>query len=39
MKQSVLNRIKPIYSQRGVQNMKNNSKAILIYIMDYIVYG
>ena len=39
MKQSALNRVKPIYSEEGVQNMKNNSKAILVYNMDYTVYG
>lgn len=38
MKQSALNRIKPIYSE-GIQNMKKNSKAILVYNMDYTVYG
>jgi group I intron endonuclease len=39
MKQSALNRIKPIYSEEGIQNMKKNSKAILVYNMDYTVYG
>lgn len=44
MKQSALNRVKAIYSEKGVlaakqQNMKNNSKAILVYNMDYTVYG
>ena len=39
MRQSALNRIKPIYSEEGVQNMKKNSKAILVYNMDYTVYG
>lgn len=39
MKQSALNRIKPIYSTEGIKNMKNNSKAILVYNMDYTVYG
>ena len=39
MKQSVLNRIKPIYSEQGIQNIKKNSKAILVYNMDYTVYG
>ena len=39
MKQSALNRVKPIYSEEGIQNMKNNSKAILVYNMDYTVYG
>jgi group I intron endonuclease len=39
MKQSALNRIKPIYSKEGIQDMKKNSKAILVYNMDYTVYG
>lgn len=39
MKQSALNRIKPIYSEESIQNMKKNSKAILVYNMDYTVYG
>jgi len=36
---SALNRTKPIYSEEAIQNMKNNSKAILVYNMDYTVYG
>ena len=39
MKQFALNRIKPIYSTEGIQNMKKNSKPILVYNMDYTVYG
>lgn len=39
MKESALNRIKPIYSEKAIQNMKKNSKAILVYNMDYTVYG
>ena len=39
MKQSALNRVKPIYSEEGVNNMKKNSKAVLVYNMDYTVYG
>jgi group I intron endonuclease len=39
MKESALNRIKPIYSAEGIQNMKKNSKAILVYNIDYTVYG
>ena len=39
MKQSALNRVKPIYSEQGIQNMKKNSKDILVYNMDYTVYG
>jgi len=39
MRQSALNRIRPIYSEESLQNMKKNSKAILVYNMDYTVYG
>ena len=39
MKQSALNRVDSIYSEKGIQNMKKNSKAILVYNMDYTVYG
>jgi len=39
IKQSALNRIKPIYSKEAIQNMKKNSKPILLYNMDYTVYG
>lgn len=36
MKHSAL---KPIYSDKSIQNMKRNSKGILVYNMDYTVYG
>ena len=39
MRQSAFNRIKPIYLAEGFQNMKKNSKAILVYNIDYTVYG
>jgi group I intron endonuclease len=39
MRQSALNRTKPIYSEEAIQNMKKKSKAILVYNMDYTVYG
>ena len=39
IRESSLNRIKPIYSEEAIQNMKKNSKAILVYNMDYTVYG
>lgn len=39
MKKAALNRIKPIYSAESIQNMKKKSKAILVYNMDYTVYG
>ena len=39
IRQSALNKIRPIYSEESLQNMKKNSKAILVYNMDYTVYG
>lgn len=39
MKKSVLDRIKPIYSAKGIKNMKKNIKGILVYNMDFTVYG
>lgn len=39
MKEAALNRKKPIYSEKSIKNMKKSSKAILIYNMDYTVYG
>ena len=39
LKGSALNRVKPIYSEQGISHMKNSSKAILVYNMDYTVYG
>ena len=39
MRQAALNRKKPIYSSQTIKNMKKNSKAILVYNLDYTVYG
>ena len=39
IKQSAFNRAKPIYSVEGIGNMKNKSKGILVYNLDYTVYG
>ena len=39
MKEAALNRTKPIYSEESIKNMKKKSKAILVYNMDYTVYG
>lgn len=39
MKEAGLNREKPIFSEQSVKNMKKNSKAIIVYNMDYTVYG
>ena len=39
MKEAALNRTKPIYSEESFKNQKKKSKAILVYNMDYTVYG
>jgi group I intron endonuclease len=39
MRQAALNRTKPIYSAKSIQNTKKKSKAILVYNLDYTVYG
>lgn len=40
MRQAALSRSKPIYSVEAIQNMKKKkSKAILVYNLDYTVYG
>ncbi|TVY53094.1 putative intron-encoded endonuclease bI1 [Lachnellula cervina] len=39
MEEAALNRTKAIYSEESLKNMKKNSKAILVYNMDYTVYG
>jgi group I intron endonuclease len=39
MREAALNRTKPIYSVEALNNMKKNSKAILLYNKDYTVYG
>jgi len=39
MRQGALTRIKPIYSAEAIKNMKKSSKAILVYNLDYTVYG
>ena len=39
IKEAGLNRTKPIYSEQSIKNRKKNSKAILVYNMDYTVYG
>lgn len=39
MKEASLNRTKPIYSVEAINNMKKNSKAILVYNKYYTVYG
>jgi group I intron endonuclease len=39
IRESSLNRTKPIYSEEAIQNMKKRSKPIIVYNMDYTVYG
>ena len=39
MTQSALNRKKPLYSAEAVKNMQKKSKAILVYNLDYTVFG
>jgi len=39
IRQAALNRKKPIYSNEAIQNMKKKSKAVLVYNLDYTVYG
>jgi group I intron endonuclease len=39
IKEAALNRTKPIYSEESIKNRKKKSKAILVYNMDYTVYG
>jgi group I intron endonuclease len=36
---AALNRNKSIYSEQAIANMKNKSKAILVYNLDYTVFG
>ncbi|TVY36384.1 putative intron-encoded endonuclease [Lachnellula occidentalis] len=39
IKKAALSRTKPIYSEQSIKNMNKKSKAILVYNMDYTVYG
>jgi group I intron endonuclease len=39
IRKSSLNRTRPIYSEESIQNMKKRSKPIIVYNMDYTVYG
>ena len=39
IRESSLNRTRPIYSEEAIQNMKKRSKPIIVYNMDYTVYG
>lgn len=39
IRQAALNRTKPIYSAEATKNMQKKSKAILVYNLDYTVFG
>lgn len=39
LRKAALNRVKPTYSPEAILAMKKKSKAILVYNMDYTVYG
>ena len=39
IRQKSLKRIKQVYSEKALQNMKKSSKAIRLYNLDYTVYG
>lgn len=39
MKKAALSRKKPIYSEKSISNMKKKSKPILVYNLDYTVFG
>jgi group I intron endonuclease len=39
IREKALKRINPIYSDQAIKNMNKNSKAILLYNLDYTVYG
>ena len=39
IRQAALNRTKPIYSLEATKNMQKKSKAILVYNLDYTVFG
>jgi len=39
IRKAALNRTKPIYSEQAITNMKKSSKAILVYNLDYTVFG
>ena len=39
IRKAALNRTKPIYSKQATLNMKNKSKAVLVYNLDYTVFG
>jgi group I intron endonuclease len=39
MREKALNRIKPIYSEQALENMKKASKPIIVYNLDHTVHG
>lgn len=39
LQQAALKRAKPIHSNEAIQNMEKRSRALLVYNLDYTVYG
>jgi group I intron endonuclease len=39
MRQAALSRTKPTYSEQAIANLKKSSKAVLVYNLDYTVFG
>jgi group I intron endonuclease len=39
LKEKALDRIKPVYSEKGLENMKKSSKAIIVYNLDNSMHG
>jgi group I intron endonuclease len=39
LREKALNRIKPVYSEQALKNMKKKSKPIIVYNLDHTVYG
>lgn len=39
IRKAALSRTKPTYSEQAIDNMKNKSKALLVYNLDYTVFG
>lgn len=39
IRKAALSRTKPIYSEQAIANMKKRSKAVLVYNLDYTVFG
>jgi len=39
MRESALNKIKPVYSEQALEKMKKASKPIIVYNLDHTIYG